>query len=79
MNMTNGYNNIMTPMELKQWRKKNGYTQITLAKALNVYQETVARWETGVREIPSFLHLALDALECKKKEVKKVREKKKEV
>ena len=69
--MTNGYNRIMTPEDLKQWRKKNGYKQTTLAQALNVYQETVARWETGVREIPSFLHLALDALECKAEEVKK--------
>jgi DNA-binding transcriptional regulator YiaG len=69
--MTNGYIIIMTSMELKQWREKNGYTQVTLARALNVYQETVARWETGVREIPSFLHLALDALECEKKEVNK--------
>lgn len=53
----------MTSNELKQWRKVNGYTQTELAKALNVYQVTVARWETGVREIPSFLHLALRCLE----------------
>jgi len=53
----------MTPEQLKQWRKANGYTQTRLARALDVYQVTIARWETGVREIPSFLHLALRCLE----------------
>lgn len=68
---------LMTPEQLKQWRKKNGYTQTSLARGLEVYQVTVARWETGVREIPSFLHLALDALECKAKEVKEEKGKRK--
>ena len=44
---------------------KNGHTQVTLAKALGVHPIAVARWEIGTRRIPSFLHLALDALECK--------------
>ena len=56
---------FMTPMELKQWRKKNGYTQKMLAQALSVYQVTVARWETGVKESQKFLHLALGYLELK--------------
>jgi len=53
----------MTKEELKQWRVKNGHTQGTLAKALGVHPIAVARWETGTRKIPSFLHLALRCLE----------------
>ena len=64
---------IMAPNELKAWRKRNGYTQVQLAKALGVGQVAIARWETDVRKIPPFLHLALDALEYKAKEVKKDR------
>jgi transcriptional regulator with XRE-family HTH domain len=56
---------LMTPEDLKTWRKKHGYTQPSLAQALGVHPFSVSRWERGVREIPSFLHLALDALECK--------------
>ena len=55
----------MTPEDLKKWRTVNGYTQVTLAQALNVIPITVSRWERGVREIPSFLHLALGYLELK--------------
>ena len=72
INISNGYNINMTSNELKTWRKKNGYIQTQLAKALGVGQVAIARWETNVRKIPSFLHLALDALEYKAKEVKKV-------
>jgi transcriptional regulator with XRE-family HTH domain len=62
----------MTPQDLKQWRIKNGYTQVTLSEALKTHSMTISQWERGIREIPSFLHLALDALEYKAKEVKKV-------
>lgn len=55
----------MTPKELVQWRKKNGYSQATLGKALGVTSTTVWRWENELREIPSFLHLALNSLELK--------------
>lgn len=34
---------------LKQLRKENGYTQVTLAEALGVSKGTVAMWETGKR------------------------------
>ena len=54
---------LMAPEELKQWRKRNRYTQDALAKVLGVGQVCVARWETGVRKIPAFLHLALRCLE----------------
>ena len=53
----------MTPNELKTWRKVNGYIQNQLAGALGVTNICVSRWETGVRKIPSFLHLALRCLE----------------
>ena len=53
----------MTPDKLKLWRNKHAYSQGDLAKALKVIPLTVSRWERGVREIPSFLHLALRCLE----------------
>ena len=55
----------MTPDTLKRWRKRQGYSQGKLAKALGVWPLTISRWELGVREIPSFLHLALECLEMK--------------
>ena len=54
---------FMTPEDLKEWRETHGYTQMKLAAALRVSRVTVARWETGAREIPSFLGLALAGLE----------------
>lgn len=57
----------MKPKELIAWREKNGYSQIKLGKALGVATITVYRWEKAMREIPSFLHLALTALEGKAK------------
>lgn len=57
----------MTPQDLKEWRKKHGYTQQGLADALGTYQVTVARWENGTRAIPNLLILALKGLLCKTK------------
>lgn len=54
----------MNPDDLKKWRKKNNYSQSQIAKVLGVATMTISRWERGEREIPSFLHLAL---ECTKK------------
>ena len=34
---------------LRELRKKNGYTQSGLAKALGVSQSTVGNWEAGIR------------------------------
>jgi DNA-binding transcriptional regulator YiaG len=52
----------MTPEEIKQWRTDTGFTQQRLADELMVSVITVCRWETGVRAIPAFLPLALEAL-----------------
>lgn len=60
----------MKPSELFKWRKQNGYSQITLGKALGVSTITVYRWEKAMREIPSFLHLALRCLEIEGGEIK---------
>jgi len=61
---------FMTPEDLKYWRELNGYSQMKLAAALRVSRVTVTRWETGVREIPSFLGLALAGLEAMDAEMK---------
>ena len=53
----------LNPSGLVEWRKRNGYSQVKLSKALRVANITVYRWEKGMREIPSFLHLALKYLE----------------
>jgi transcriptional regulator with XRE-family HTH domain len=55
----------MTIDELKRWRAENGYSQAKLAKALCVASMTVSRWEMGIRSIPPYLHLALEALRVK--------------
>jgi DNA-binding XRE family transcriptional regulator len=61
---------VMTPEQLKQWRAKHGYTQQRLADALGVFRESIVRWETGVRNFPPFLHLALRCLELERGERK---------
>ncbi len=53
----------MEPQELSDWRKKHGYTQAALGQKLGVTKTAVYRWEKAMREIPSFLHLALRCLE----------------
>jgi transcriptional regulator with XRE-family HTH domain len=56
----------MTPEELITWRSRNGYSQAKLAKALGIHVMTISKWERGVhrKEIPPFLRLALERLEC---------------
>lgn len=43
----------MFGVRLKELRKKNGYTQVTLAEKLGVSKGTVAMWEVGKRK-PDF-------------------------
>jgi transcriptional regulator with XRE-family HTH domain len=68
----------MKAHELRKWRPKNGYSQAQLAKVLGVDVMTVSRWERGVREIPSFLHLALAYLEREGKETQPTGKRKRE-
>ena len=56
----------MTGNELKEWRKKYGYSQVGLAEELKVTNVTVSRWETGERKIPSFLQFALKYFELER-------------
>jgi len=63
----------MTPEYLKEWRSKNGFTQSGLAKRLNVATMTVSRWETGLRAIPPFLSLALQAIKCETKKERRIK------
>jgi transcriptional regulator with XRE-family HTH domain len=56
----------MTPEEIRKWRTNTGFTQQLLADELGVSVITVCRWETGARAIPSYLHLALEALGIRK-------------
>jgi DNA-binding transcriptional regulator YiaG len=42
----------VTPEQLKRIRARLQMTQVQLAAALGVRQETVARWEIGSRGIP---------------------------
>lgn len=53
----------MSPEHLRAWRKGIGLTQHELGQALGVTKTTVCRWETGIRAIPAFLSLALEAVE----------------
>jgi DNA-binding XRE family transcriptional regulator len=57
-----GYAWLMTSTQLKTWRVQNGYSQSQLAEVLGVHSMTISKWERGEREIPSFLHLALECL-----------------
>ena len=37
----------MLSENIKEYRKQKGYTQETLAQALNVVRQTVSKWEKG--------------------------------
>lgn len=66
-------NTLMKGEELQTWRVEHGYSQSQLAEALGVITLTVSRWETGGREIPPFLHLALKSLPRKEGEIRRGR------
>lgn len=52
----------MTP--LRAWRKRVGLSQVALAARLGVGNQAVNRWETGRREPPPYLWLALAAIQA---------------
>jgi DNA-binding transcriptional regulator YiaG len=54
---------VMTPTELYQRRLAIGVKQSGLAELLGVHVITVSKWERGVVPVPSWLHLALWAIE----------------
>jgi len=57
------YCKIMNGRDLRNWREKWGLPQRALAQLLKVDVMTISRWERGVRGLPSFLPITLEALE----------------
>lgn len=57
----------MTSEELKSRRALLELTQSQLARELEVDAITVSRWERGVRPIPRFIELAVEAIEARRK------------
>jgi DNA-binding XRE family transcriptional regulator len=54
----------MTGSELKEWRKRNRYTQDMLRENLNLgSRQTIITWEKSESPIPRTVELALLALE----------------
>ena len=60
----------MTPQQLKRIRARLKMTQVQLASALGVRQETVARWEIGTRGIPEPTARLIELIERIAKEVR---------
>jgi DNA-binding XRE family transcriptional regulator len=54
--------NAMTIVELKEARRRLGFSQEKLAVVLGVHRFSVLRWERGDHKIPSMLELALKQL-----------------
>lgn len=57
----------MSSLDLKSRRVSLGLTQSQLARELEVDVITVSRWERGVRPIPRFIELAIEAIEARRK------------
>lgn len=54
----------MSKEELRDFRKRMGYSQIELAQVLGLAQNTISRWEKGTAPIgsPIVLRLAMERL-----------------
>ncbi len=65
----------MNGKELKEKRNDLSLTQEQLANELNVTGNTVARWERDEMKIPSFLHLAIETIERKYKNIANINSK----
>ncbi len=55
---------------MRKWREKTGYSQVQLARVLDVDVMTVSRWERGIMQVPSFLKWALAYIELQGEELK---------
>lgn len=60
----------MTNEELKEWREKNGLTQVKAGELIGVKGQTVRQWEAGryygthkPLKIPRYIALAIAALD----------------
>ena len=58
------YTRGMSKEELREFRKRMGYSQIELAAVLGLAQNTISRWEKGTAPIghPIVLRLAMERL-----------------
>ena len=58
------YTRPMDKEELRDYRKRMGYSQIELAEVLGLTQNTISRWEKGTAPIgsPIVLRLAMERL-----------------
>lgn len=54
---------MMTPEELKAWRKARGLPQDTLARQMGVDRKSYQRWEWGVHPIPLWAERMLALME----------------
>jgi transcriptional regulator with XRE-family HTH domain len=52
----------MTPRQLREFRKRLGFTQAEFAKVIGVRSNTVARWERGEIAMRESTRLFLDYL-----------------
>jgi len=52
----------MTPLHVKELRRRLGWTQRELAEALNVTTTTIARWEQGARAVTPLAAASLGLL-----------------
>ncbi|NHT78916.1 hypothetical protein G8E10_24770 [Rhizobiaceae bacterium CRRU44] len=53
----------MDPAFFVAWRKRQGFTQVTLSERIHVNLFTVKRWEGGSRKIPPYMGLIMAAIE----------------
>lgn len=60
-----GVGHFMTGEDIRRWRLARGLSQAELAELLGVAENTVWRWETGLRSPdPRLIALAIKGLEC---------------
>lgn len=59
-----GYTQGMSKEELRDFRKRMGYSQVELAEILGLSKNTISRWEKGTAPIgsPIVLRLAMERL-----------------